>query len=100
MLNESDRLSLILFNNFPTLLSSLKTITPENKFNFTKIINSISSDGGTDIAKGMEMAFSILENRKETNPVTSIFLLSDGQDNNADLNIKSYLTTGKGKILE
>lgn len=50
MLKETDRLSLILFNSYPTLLSNLRTITPENKVHFINIINKINSEGGTDIA--------------------------------------------------
>lgn len=69
MLEETDRLSLILFNSIPTVLSNLKTMTPENKIIFKVIINEIYLSGSTDIAKGMEKAFSIL--KKENKQILS-----------------------------
>lgn len=70
-------------------MCNLRTLTPQNKVHFANIINSIRTEGGTNISAAMEKAFSVLGNRNETNPVTSIFLLSDGKDDNADIKIAS-----------
>lgn len=45
------------------------------------IINKLTTGGGTNIKSGMAIALKALKERKYKNPVTSIFLLSDGIDN-------------------
>ncbi|KAL4499756.1 hypothetical protein ABPG72_017296 [Tetrahymena utriculariae] len=95
MLNSNDRLSLILFNSYPTLLCNLRKVDDENKPSIQNIINSITADGGTDINSGMLMAFNILQKRQCFNPVSSVFLLSDGQDNGADEKIKKYINSNQ-----
>ena len=47
--------------------------------------------GGTDICCGLECAIKTIKNRKTKNEVTSIFLLSDGQDSNATKNVEKLL---------
>jgi len=42
----------------------------------------------------MEAAFRIIEDRKTPNTVTSIFLLSDGQDSNAGIRVQELLFQG------
>ena len=37
--------------------------------------------GGTNIMSGMEIAFETLRGRRNSNHVSSVFLLSDGEDN-------------------
>jgi len=41
-------------------------------------VKGIYATGGTDISAGMDIAFEVLGRRKEANPVSSVFLLSDG----------------------
>jgi uncharacterized protein with von Willebrand factor type A (vWA) domain len=55
-------------------------LTEDKKLDVIKIVNQIWDRGGTNIAAGMEMAFKTIKDRKYKNPITSIFLLSDGQD--------------------
>ncbi len=43
----------------------------------------LHADGGTNINSGMELALKTIRDRKFKNSVTSIFLLSDGQDGGA-----------------
>ncbi|KAL4499758.1 hypothetical protein ABPG72_017298 [Tetrahymena utriculariae] len=95
MLNSNDRLSLILFNSYPTLLCNLRKVDDENKPSIQSIINSITTDPGTDINSGMLIAFNILQKRQCFNPVSSVFLLSDGQDNGADEKIKKYINSNQ-----
>ncbi|KAL0398166.1 UNVERIFIED_CONTAM: E3 ubiquitin-protein ligase WAV3 [Sesamum radiatum] len=42
-------------------------------------VNSLISDGGTDIVEGLKKGARVLEERRERNPVASIILLSDGK---------------------
>ena len=44
-------------------------------------VNSLVANGGINIAEGLRKGVKIVEDRKEKNPVASIILLSDGQDN-------------------
>ncbi|KAL4437706.1 hypothetical protein ABPG74_012381 [Tetrahymena malaccensis] len=91
LLGENDRLCLILFNSYATRLCHLMKTNNSNKPAFKEIINKINATGGTDINSGMELAFRVLKERKYQNPVSSVFLLSDGQDGSADLRVKQSL---------
>jgi Mg-chelatase subunit ChlD len=44
----------------------------------------LNASGGTNIMSGMELALKTINDRKRPNKVTSIFLLSDGQDKGAE----------------
>ena len=55
------------------------------------MINSITSGGGTSIQNGMDLAFKTIRERKHTNKVTSVFLLSDGKDMNAENKVRDTL---------
>ncbi|EGR34145.1 von willebrand factor type A domain protein [Ichthyophthirius multifiliis] len=90
-MKENDRLCLILFNSYGQRLCRLMTTNQQNKNEFQKIINQLFSNGGTDINSGMEIAFKVLKERKNQNPVSSIFLLSDGQDSSAEQKVQSSL---------
>lgn len=50
---------------------------------FPKKIKAITDRGGTDIAGGMNEALTLIKGRKFKNPVTSVFLLSDGLNGGA-----------------
>ena len=45
----------------------------------------LDSQGGTDITAALERAVQVLQKRKFANPVTSVFLLTDGRDERATL---------------
>lgn len=80
-LNSEDRLSVISFNDNATREFNLCRMKEDKKHEFNKIVTNITSWGGTTISTGLEMAFKTIKERKYRNPVTSIFLLSDGRDN-------------------
>ncbi|CAK70408.1 unnamed protein product (macronuclear) [Paramecium tetraurelia] len=82
-LSNQDRLQLIIFNTHAKRLTPLKRITEDNKLYFTQMIDQIKSDGGTQISSATQIAISQLKGRKYRNNVSSVFLLSDGQDNDA-----------------
>lgn len=52
-------------------------------YKFLIAIDTIEANGATDIGNAMKMALSILKHRRFKNPIASIFLLSDGEDEGA-----------------
>ena len=81
--NQYDRISLIQFDDRAEQLTPLLRNTPQNLEFFEAKINSLKDRGGTDINAGMNMAFNVIKQRESANPVTSIFLLTDGLDGGA-----------------
>lgn len=82
-LDANDRMSIVIFDHNAERVTPLMRMTDENKDKTLTLISMIHSRGGTSIAAGLNMAFDILEGRKQKNSVSSIFLLSDGQDGSA-----------------
>lgn len=58
---------------------------------FSNNINGLFASGGTQIMSGLELALKTIRDRKVPNKVTSIFLLSDGQDKGAEEQLKVAL---------
>lgn len=82
-LTPSDRLSIIAFESSGTRLCGLKCVTKENVDVLNRYIDNLKAGGGTDINAGLNLALKTIKERKFTNKITSIFLLSDGQDRGA-----------------
>lgn len=99
-LTPADRLSIIMFNSYATRICGLKCVTPQNSVQFVNQINDIHSGGGTDINSGMNLALKTIRERKYVNKVTSVFLLSDGQDGGADFRVKELLNEPRNKELD
>lgn len=78
-----DRLSIISFNTRAfDRANGLILMTTEKKQNVRNAIaNDIKATGGTYIGSGLEMAIQLLRNRRTTNPLGTMLLLTDGQDN-------------------
>jgi len=83
-LGDSDRLSIVIFDNNASRLVPLVRTTEKNKKLILSQLKNVQGDGYTDINLGMTHAFEILKQRRYKNPVTSIFLLSDGLDTLGD----------------
>jgi Mg-chelatase subunit ChlD len=83
-LTPSDRLSIITFNGSGNRICGLKAVTQENMVVFSNYINQLYASGGTRIMSGMDLALKTINDRKIPNKVTSVFLLSDGQDKGAE----------------
>lgn len=90
-LTPSDRLSIITFSGSGNRVCGLKTVTQENLVLFSNHINSLFASGGTNIMSGMELALKTIRDRKVPNKVTSVFLLSDGQDKGAEESLRQAL---------
>ncbi len=82
LMDEKDRLCLILFESSAQNYYNLSFLTKKNKENLEEKINQISSYGGTDILSGLKMAVDVIKSQTYNEKrVSSILLLSDGCDN-------------------
>lgn len=79
-LGPHDRLSVIVFSSSARRLFHLRRMTDSGRQQALQAINSLSSNGGTNIAEGLKKGAKVMLERKCKNPVSSIILLSDGQD--------------------
>lgn len=79
-LGPSDRLSVIAFSSTAKRLFPLRRMTDTGRYEALQAVNSLSSNGGTNIAEGLRKGAKVLTDHKWKNPVSSIILLSDGQD--------------------
>jgi Mg-chelatase subunit ChlD len=77
----------------------LKAVTQENLVAFSTHINGLYASGGTSIMSGMDLALKTIRDRKIPNKVTSVFLLSDGQDKGAENQLKAALSSEENKDL-
>lgn len=79
-LGPSDRLSVIAFSSTARRLFPLRRMTETGRQEALQAVNSLISNGGTNIAEGLKKGAKVLLDRQLKNPVGSIILLSDGQD--------------------
>lgn len=79
-LGPSDRLSVIAFSSTARRLFPLRRMTETGRQQALQAVNSLVSNGGTNIAEALRKGTKVLVDRKSKNPVCSIILLSDGQD--------------------
>jgi len=95
VLGERDRLCLIQFDDRAERLTPLLRNSKENFEAFSARIRGLDSRGGTSIAAGMQLAFRVLKERQASNPVSSVFLLTDGLDGGADRRVQADLLEHK-----
>ncbi|GER33522.1 zinc finger C3HC4-type RING finger family protein [Striga asiatica] len=79
-LGPFDRLSVIAFSSTARRLFPLRRMTENGRQEALHSVNSLTSNGGTNIAEGLRKATKVLTECKSRNPISSIILLSDGQD--------------------
>ncbi|XP_057526837.1 E3 ubiquitin-protein ligase WAV3 [Amaranthus tricolor] len=79
-LGPHDRLSVIVFSASARRLFPLRRMTDTGRHQALQAINALSSNGGTNIAEGLKKGAKVMLERTYKNPVSSIILLSDGQD--------------------
>lgn len=84
-MHAKNRLCLIKFNDHATKLTPLLQTTETNKHVFLEIIDHLRADGNTDICSGIDCAFDTLLHRHQYNQITSVAVLTDGQDQDRDL---------------
>ena len=82
ILKENDRIALVTFNSQAEVQNSLRLVSKENKCGrLLTNIQGLTAFGGTNIVGGLKKALKILSKRKTKNNLSSVFLLSDGNDN-------------------
>ncbi|XP_019458308.1 PREDICTED: uncharacterized protein LOC109358502 [Lupinus angustifolius] len=79
-LSSSDRLSVVAFSSTACRIFPLQRMTDSGRQHALQAVNSLSPNGGTNIAEGLRKGAKVFVDRKFKNPVGSIMLLSDGQD--------------------
>uniref|UniRef100_A0A2P2IU57 Uncharacterized protein MANES_04G018200 n=1 Tax=Rhizophora mucronata TaxID=61149 RepID=A0A2P2IU57_RHIMU len=79
-LGPSDRLSVIAFSSAARRLFPLRCMNETGRREALQAVNSLVSNGGTNIAEGLRKGAKVIVDSKRMNPVASIILLSDGQD--------------------
>lgn len=81
-LSDHDRVCLIEFGSKGRRITPIRFCTDANiEKVFYPAIEDIEAEGGTSIIDGLIVAQEVLKKRRFHNKVTSIFLLSDGEDN-------------------
>ncbi|XP_024011577.1 uncharacterized protein LOC112086693 [Eutrema salsugineum] len=79
-LGPFDRLSVISFSSTARRNFPLRLMTETGKQEALQAVNALVSNGGTNIAEGLKKGAKVLIDRRFKNSVSSIVLLSDGQD--------------------
>ncbi|KAI4373041.1 hypothetical protein MLD38_011210 [Melastoma candidum] len=82
-LSSNDRLSVVAFSSTARRLFPLCRMSDAGRQQALRAVNSLVATGGTNIAEGLAKGAKVISDRKHKNPVASIILLSDGQDNYA-----------------
>ncbi|KRX06270.1 hypothetical protein PPERSA_06241 [Pseudocohnilembus persalinus] len=80
ILNDKDRICLITYDNNAKVLTPFLRNSENNKQELKNAIQNVQGRGGTQTITGIEHGLWMMKNRKQKNPVTCMFLLSDGVD--------------------
>lgn len=75
-----DRLSIVTFNSAAIRKLRLRRMDSTGRDEATKEVLLLNAEGGTSIAAGLDMGLAVLEQRRQRNKVSTILLLTDGQD--------------------
>jgi Mg-chelatase subunit ChlD len=79
-LGPDDRLSVVSFSSEVRRVTRLVRMTDAGKATSVSAVESLTARGGTNIAEGLHTAAKVLNERRHRNAVSSIVLLSGGQD--------------------
>lgn len=93
-LSSADRLSILAFSAAPKRLLPLRRMTAQGQRSARRIIDRLSCSQGSSMAEALKEATRVLEERRERNPVASLILLSDGQDDAVPANNESNQRRG------
>ncbi|KAE9609104.1 hypothetical protein Lal_00020381 [Lupinus albus] len=91
-LGSSDRLSIVAFSAIPKRLLPLMRMTAQGQRMARRIVDRlvpVPGNGTTSVGDALRKATKVLEDRRERNTVTSVMLLSDGQDERSHTGNKS-----------
>jgi Mg-chelatase subunit ChlD len=79
-LGPHDRLSVVSFSSGARRVTRLLRMSDTGKSLASEAVESLRAGGGTNIAEGLRTAAKVLGERRYRNAVSSVILLSDGQD--------------------
>ncbi|KAI3417359.1 uncharacterized protein J3R85_014479 [Psidium guajava] len=79
-LSSADRLSVVAFSAAPRRLLPLRRMTAQGQRAARRVVDRLTCGQGKSVGDALRKAAKVLEDRRERNPVASIILLSDGQD--------------------
>ncbi|KAF2283844.1 hypothetical protein GH714_016457 [Hevea brasiliensis] len=86
-LNSNDRLSIVVFSATSKRLLPLRRMTAEGRRSARRIVEALQSTGrGMSAHDGLKKAAKVIEDRREKNPVASIIIISNGQDDRSYAN--------------
>ncbi|EEF33477.1 protein binding protein, putative [Ricinus communis] len=86
-LNSNDRLSIVAFSATSKRLSPLKRMTADGRRSARRIIDALGSTGqGMSANDALKKAAKVIEDRRVKNPVASIIIISNGQDDRSHIN--------------
>ncbi|KAF8688078.1 hypothetical protein HU200_042445 [Digitaria exilis] len=80
-LGPHDRLAVVAFSSGAHRVTRLLRMSDAGKGQARTAVESLVASGGTNIAEGLRTAAKVLDERRHRNAVSSVILLSDGQDN-------------------
>ncbi|WCJ32046.1 Zinc finger (C3HC4-type RING finger) family protein [Euphorbia peplus] len=80
-LNSTDRLSIVAFSAASKRLLPLRLMTPDGRRSARRIVDALGNTGqGMSATDALKKAAKVIEDRRVKNPVASIIILSNGQD--------------------
>lgn len=83
-LRETDRLSMVSFSSSSKRLSPLRRMTANGRRLARRIVDEISGDGdGMSVNDAVKKAAKVIEDRRQKNLFTTIFVLTDRNKNSA-----------------
>lgn len=84
-LSPIDRLSIVTFSSKANRKCHLRSVTQASQAHLKDLVDGLRAEGGTNIQTGLETGLKILNDRRIAGGrVTSIFLLSDGEQYKGD----------------
>ncbi|KAL4179980.1 hypothetical protein AMTRI_Chr13g89900 [Amborella trichopoda] len=79
-LGPSDRLSIVAFSSSSKRLLALRRMSAQGQRTARRVVDRLVCGQGSCVGEALRKAARVLEDRRERNPVASIMLLSDGQN--------------------
>ncbi|KAK7352954.1 hypothetical protein VNO80_18386 [Phaseolus coccineus] len=79
-LGPADRLSIVAFSGTSKRLLPLRIMTAQGQRVARRIVDRLVVGQGSSVGDALRKATRVLEDRRERNPVASVMLLSDGQE--------------------
>lgn len=86
-LNSTDRLSIVAFSATSKRLLPLRRMTVEGRRSARRIVDALGSTGqGMSANDALKKATKVIEDRRVKNPIASIIIISNGQDDRSYVN--------------